>query len=220
MNKLLVLFPLLILPLFSHAQVTISGGMIFDVQTNQTTTPVCNLNVECSAPQIQPPPTVSTTNFYTGLVWELGGIQTSRSPLVVFGVRNTKSKRANHVNGVDLSVRFLTGSNFSMESTRVTILNGKPKALVQIGAGYSYLARSIIGTGSLQFQHVRLTSDYIFFSNDLKFYSEINTLKKPHSANAPSTSCADDFYFADSTELGANSNQTLNNGTCFRLFPS
>jgi len=220
MKNFFVLFPLLMTPLFGHAQVTISGGLIFNVLTNETTSPVCNLNVECRAPLIQAPPKISSTNFYTGLVWELGSNKANRSPLMVFGIRNTKSKRSDHTNGVDLNIRFLTGKNMSIESTRLTILDGKPKALVQIGAGYSYLNNSMIGTGSLQLPHIRLSSDYIFNGGDFKFYSEINTLQKPKSANPTTIRCADGLYLANSTELIAGSNQTLNGSTCFNLLPS
>jgi hypothetical protein len=220
MPNLVALFLLLMLPLCGHAQVTISGRMIIDSQTNETTSAVCNLNVECSPPLIQAPQEISSTIFYAGLVWELGGVNTNHSPLIVFGIRNTKSKRSDHLNGIDLNIRFLTSKNMTIESTSLTILDGKPKALVQIGAGYSYLNSSVIGTASLQLPHIRLSSDYIVNGGNFKFYSEVNTLQKPKGDNTTTIRCTEGLYLADSTGLNAGSNQTLDGRTCFKLLPS
>jgi hypothetical protein len=219
MRNLVALFLLLMLPLCGHAQVTISGRMVIDSQTNETTSAVCNLNVECSPPLIQAPPKISSTIFYAGLVWELGDIKNQHSPLIVFGIRNTKGKRSDHLNGIDFNIRFLTSKNMTIESKRLTILDGKPKALVQIGAGYSYLNSSVIGTGSLQLLHIRLSSDYIFNGGNFKLYSEVNTLPKPKSGNTTTIRCTEGLNLADSTELNAGSNQTLDGRTCFKLLP-
>jgi hypothetical protein len=132
---------------------------------------------------------VSENRFYTGLVWQLGGNTTSNKPDFVFGLRRSTTKNIDKVTGADLSFKVSYDQKLTFDSVRLSYLGGKPSALAQIGAGYSFKNNSALATGAIQAAHLRLSSDYVFSQSKFQYFAEINTLKKPKKSGAGGSSC-------------------------------
>lgn len=161
------------IPLFAYGQVTISGQLeITFVDPN------AHINAQTTTPQ-----KIASTDPYVGLVWEIKGFETNLAPSIVVGVRRTEGNKSGDVKGIDLNIRFSTNNGVEIESTRFMLLTGKPKELAQLGAGYSHVHKSMIAIGSYQLSHLRFTTDYLISSKQFEFYTEVNALKKPKSAN-------------------------------------
>lgn len=138
----------------------------------------------------------TTTRWYTGLVWELGG-QQGMTPDVVFGVRSLTVKNIDAVTGVDANLRLkIKNSSFGFDSARIAYVGGKPSLLANAGIGYSFTHATPIATAALQASYLRLSTDYLWVPQKFQLFGELNTLKKPEKVGGGQLACADSEFYA------------------------
>lgn len=125
---------------------------------------------------------------YAGLAWVLGG-KLELAPSLQIGVRSLAVKSDNSVSGGDLSLRLNVFSGPALDSIRLVYVGGNRDIQGNLGAGYSFVASSVLGLVGVQVPYVRAGTDYVYGSNEFKPYVEINTFSKPRKvergSNAP-----------------------------------
>ncbi len=168
----------------------------------------------CQSPIQSGSAEVKATHWYTGLIWELGGIRSSNKPDLVFGIRQTTTKNIDTVRGADASIRVSLDKDISLDSVRLSYLGGKPAALAQLGAGYSFKQNSLLATGAVQGNYFRLSTDYLFNANKFQYFGEINSLKKPKNAGGGASNCPAGYESANADEQEASNSQRIGNVTC------
>ena len=156
----------------------------------------------CIAPTSIGSSNVKSTRWYTGLVWELGGVKSSATPDLVVGVRRSTTKNIDSVTGADASLRIELSRPLGLDSIRLSYLQGKPALLGQVGAGYSFQYNSLLFTGAFQSAHFRLSTDYLLDSAQFQFFGEVNTMKKPGKAGVGELSCELPYQRVAVTESG------------------
>lgn len=172
----------------------------------------------CEAPIGSGAAKQTTTRWYTGLVWDLGGIQ-GMKPDVVVGIRSLTVNDIDSVHGSDMNLRFkLTGSAFSLDSARVAYVGGTTQLLANAGLGYSFTNASPFVTAAVQPGYFRLGTDYLFAARRFKFFGEINTLEKPEKVGTGELSCANaPKILTDVGSVGGTvpDNAIVNGQTCY-----
>lgn len=149
----------------------------------------CSIGGTCVTPTGLGAGEQTTTRWYTGLVWEIGGNQ-GVVPDLIRGVRSLTVKNVDAVSGGDANVRIkLKDSSIMLDSARLAYVGGRPDWLGNAGLGYSFTHSSLLATGALQASHVRLSTDYLFAQNKFQFFGEINTLKKPEKVENGQLTC-------------------------------
>lgn len=145
----------------------------------------------------------TTSRWYTGLVWELGG-QQGMTPDIVFGFRSLTVKNINEVSGGDANLRFkIKDSSLSLDSARLAYVGGKPSVLGNVGVGYSFTHSSPLATAAVQGSYFRLSTDYLFAQNKFQFFGEINTLKKPEEVSPGQLTCPSGYFLTDVSDVNA-----------------
>jgi len=167
----------------------------------------------------------TTTRWYAGLVWELGGNQ-GLTPDIVLGVRTLTVKDIDSVSGGDANLRFKIKDSVSLDSVRLAYVGGKPSVLGNAGLGYSFTHSTPIATAALEGSYVRLSTDYLLAQNKFQFFGEINTLKKPDTVGNGQVSCPSPFKLADPSTASQNilqgfvisvpSSVIVNGQTCYK----
>ena len=145
----------------------------------------------------------TTTRWYAGLVWELGGNQ-GLTPDIVLGVRTLTVKDIDSVSGGDANLRFKIKDSVSLDSVRLAYVGGKPSLLANAGLGYSFTHSTPIATAALEGSYVRLSTDYLLAQNTFQFFGEINTLKKPDTVGNGQLSCPSPYNLSDANTLISN----------------
>jgi hypothetical protein len=143
----------------------------------------------------------TTSRWYTGLVWELGGRQ-STTPDIVLGFRSLNVKNINEVSGGDANLRFkIKDSSLSLDSARLAYVGGKPSMLGNAGVGYSFTHSSPLATLAVQGNYWRFSTDYLLAQNKFHFFGEINTLKKPEEVSPGQLTCPSGYALTDVSDV-------------------
>ena len=143
----------------------------------------------------------TTSRWYTGLVWEIGG-QQGMTPDIVFGYRSLTVKNTDQVNGGDANLRFkFKDSSLSLDSARLAYVGGKPTVLGNVGVGYSFTQSSPLATAAVQGGYLRLSTDYLFTQNKFQFFGEVNTLRKPEEVSPGQLTCPSGYSLTNVTDV-------------------
>ncbi|MGV0960253.1 MAG: hypothetical protein ACOYB1_10495 [Limnohabitans sp.] len=168
----------------------------------------------------------TTSRWYTGLVWELGG-QQRMTPDIVFGFRSLTVKNINEVSGGDASLRVkIKDASLSFDSVRLAYAGGKPSVIGNVGVGYSFTHSSPLATVAVQGNYLRLSTDYLFTQNKFQFFGEINTLKKPEEVSPGQLTCPSGYSLTNVSDVnllygGVNTTivpPAVNGKTCLYIY--
>jgi len=163
-------------------------------------------------------------SIYSGLVWELFG-DSGYIPDFLIGVRSLQIK--DNVNGADVNFRIKYKDKISPDSLRLSYVGGSRDIMGNVGGGYSFTYKSWLATAAIETPHTRLSTDYLFSDNKIRFYAELNTINKPSKAVRPSVdgTCSSGVLtmvnngILDSNynlnTFNVDPNQVVNGKTCF-----
>ncbi len=129
-------------------------------------------------------PAATDESVYAGLVWELGQ-KATLAPSVTVGVRSLHVDSGNGLDGADLSLRVRLKDGFAFDSSRLVYVGGERDLMGNVGVGYSFANKEVLGTAAIQGPHSRLGADYLLQSRSVKPFIELNTLSKPDSVVIP-----------------------------------
>ena len=126
----------------------------------------------------------TTTGWYAGLVWELGG-QQGMTPSLVLGVRELSVDKTQLVGGGDAHLRLsFKNSQLSLDSLRFAYANGRTNLIGNLGVGYSFRHASPLVMVAAQVDYGRLSADYLMRTADFQFFGELTTIKNPAKVNS------------------------------------
>lgn len=126
----------------------------------------------------------TTTGWYAGLVWQLGG-QQGMTPNLVLGVRELSVDKTQLVSGGDVHLRVsFRNSQLSLDSVRFAYANGRTNLIGNLGVGYSFRHASPLVTAAAQVDYGRLSADYLMRTADFQFFGELTTIKNPAKVNS------------------------------------
>jgi hypothetical protein len=176
---------------------------------------------DCKAPIDGGPSKQTTTRWYAGLIWELGGNQ-GLTPDIVLGVRTLTVRDVDSVSGGDANLRLKIKDSVSLDSVRLAYVGGKPSVLANAGLGYSFTHSTPIATAAIQGSYLRLSTDYLFAQNKFQFFGEINTLKKPDTVGNGQLSCSSPYQLLEAAAVPFGtvpSSAIVNGKTCYNSTP-
>ena len=133
------------------------------------------------------------TRGYIGFAWSVGAGASIR-PDLVLGVQRIEITADDDLMGLDLNARI--GLDGKVGRIALSGLKGTRNSYANLGVGYDFRAKSVIGTVSLQTARLRIGGDYALQASKFIPYVELNTLARPDAVNfsAGTLSCATPGY--------------------------